>query len=49
MLYLLKDGYSVDKILKLYSWVDQEILEGAIEEALAEAISVITARQLART
>ena len=45
ILYRLKDGYSVEEIHELYPWADRKTLQGAIEEALAEAIGVITTRQ----
>ncbi|MGA5823428.1 DUF433 domain-containing protein [Kitasatospora sp. NPDC094028] len=33
LLYRLEDGYSLDEIYTMYSWVDRETLKGAIEEA----------------
>ena len=34
VLYRLKDGYSINEIHDLYSWVDKQTLEGAIDEAI---------------
>ena len=45
ILYRLKDGYSVAEIHKLYPTPSMATLRGAIGEALAEAIGVITTRQ----
>lgn len=34
LLYRLKEGYSIQAIHELYSWVDRHTLEGAIDEAI---------------
>ena len=35
LLYRLKEGYSIQAIHEMYSWVDRATLEGAIDEAIA--------------
>ena len=34
ILHRLKEGYSIDAINEMYSWVDRNTLEGAIDEAI---------------
>jgi len=34
LLYRLKEGYSLQAIHEMYSWVDRQTLEGAIDEAI---------------
>jgi uncharacterized protein (DUF433 family) len=34
ILYRLKDGHSIEDINDMYPWVDQNTLEGAIDEAI---------------
>ena len=34
LLYRLKEGYSLQAIHEMYSWVDRHTLEGAIDETI---------------
>jgi len=36
ILFLLKDGHTLDSIHELYPWVKFDVLEGAIDELIAK-------------
>jgi uncharacterized protein (DUF433 family) len=41
ILYRLKDGYTLDEIYAMWSYVDKETFQGAMQEALELAIDVL--------
>lgn len=44
VLNLLQQGKTIVEIHELYPWIKENILKGAINEALTEAVSLLTAK-----
>ncbi len=46
ILYRLKEGYPIETIHDMYSWIDMKTLEGAIDEAIQVITTTIHAEKV---
>jgi uncharacterized protein (DUF433 family) len=44
--YRLKEGCSVEDIHMMYDWLDRDILEGAIEEAIRALVTTLHGKKI---